>query len=94
MLNQFHQEKKELQLEIKSLQQKLHDQVKVSRDIGVQFDYHLSHPGNSYNGGFCINRFRFFRLWWHYGWTEDLSHSRRQPSIIPLGEIWIQIALS
>lgn len=52
MLNQFHQEKKELQLEIKSLQQKLHDQVKVSRDIGVQFDYHLSHPGISYNGGF------------------------------------------
>ena len=89
--------REELLEEIESLQQQL-QQVKDHKEVGVQFDYLIPQSGMCVCvlvvDMMCLYCFRFDRLQCHYSWTEALSSTRRQVSLITLGEIWIQITLS
>ena len=90
--------REELQEEIESLQQQL-QQVKDHKEVGVQFDYLIPQSGMCMCVYMVVDMmrlscFRFDRLECHYSWTEALSSTRRQVSLITLEEIWIQIMLS
>ena len=67
------------------------------KDVAVQFDYIVTHSGVCV----CVHvdtMFVFFRFnglyTSHYSWTKPFSSTRRQASLIPMGEVWIQITLS
>ena len=89
--------RQELLEEIESLEQQL-QQVKDHKEVGVQFDYLIPQSGMCVCilvvDMMCLYCFRFDRLQCHYSWTEALSSTRRQVSLITLGEIWIHITLS